>query len=247
MVVRVWGLGVGGVVIAVGLVVGWNYHQSSTRDTQLAASDRFEELVERVNDGDLVEAETVAGDLIGSYGETVYASQAGIAMARLYMDQNRDQDAADSLLTVVESSDDQSLANIARLRLARIYLYQEKPEDALALLESHDDPAFAAIFGEVIGDAHAALGQVEAAEAAYQAVLADPLAQNIVDSRIVQWKWLDLPRVAETPESTGEPEADDAVEPEQSSKLRRLSEYHRSQSRRSECCAGAYCLRPVRW
>ena len=47
------------------------------------------------------------------------------------------------------------------------------------------------------------IGRIEDAQAAYQAVLLDPMAQSTVNVQIVQWKALDLPDAAAVNESPG--------------------------------------------
>ena len=133
-------------------------------------------------------------------------------MARLYMDRNRDQDAADALQGVIDSGADDTFRNLARLRLARIYLYQEKPQEAVALLEGQPGDAFSASYDEVLGDAYAMLDRIDEAEAAYQRVLADPLAQGTVDLRLLQWKLLDLAQKPAVSELTDEPADTETVE-----------------------------------
>ena len=201
----------GGIVIGIGLIAGVNYYSGEKLDAQIAASDLYEELTIHITDGSLAEAELIVADIMTNYGETVYAGQAGLGIARLYMDQNRDQDAADSLLGVVESDADSGIKSVARLRLARIYLYQEKPEEAVKMLLAEESEAFSAAYSEVLGDAYTQLGQYADAEAAYQAVLADPLAQGSVDLNLVQWKLLDLPQIVTAEAAT---DADEAVEVE---------------------------------
>ncbi len=201
---------IGGLVVGVGILVGMNYYSSKKLIAETEASNRFETLAEYVADTKLEEAEEVAAEIQAEYSDTVYAAQAGLALARLYMDRNRDQDAADALMGVVENASDAAMQNVARLRLARIYLYQDKPEDAVALLDGIGDEAFAAPFGEVLGDAYAMLGQVRKAEAAYQSVVSDPAAQSTVDLNLVQWKILDLPPVEAGSAEPTEVPVDDA-------------------------------------
>ncbi len=206
---------IGGIVIGAGLLFGINRYQSNEVQAQLEASAAYETLIEYVVDGDLDKAEVTANEIQTAYGETTYAGQSGLAMARLYMDKNRDQDAADALLAVVEGDADAELQYVARLRLARIYLYQDKAQEAVELLSGEDSEAFAAAYGEVLGDAYAALGRIAEAQDAYQKVLLDPLAQGTVDQQLVQWKSLDLPEVVVESESPAtEPEAAPAVEAE---------------------------------
>ena len=208
---------IGGLGLGIALLAGWNYYQGSRLDAQLEGSALYESLTNHVVAGDLDEAEAVADELVTDYAATSYAAQAQLAMARLYMDKNRDQDAADALSSILESNAEEEVKLLARARLARVLLYQGKPQEVVDLLADQESSAFAAIFNELLGDAYRELNQIEDAQAAYQEVLLDPLSRETVDQQLVQWKALDLPEVAaasdvvEAPE-TEEPAAEEAVE-----------------------------------
>ena len=193
---------IGGIVVGAASLIGINYYQDNRLQMQIEASANYESLLQHIGAGDRDDAEAVADVIATRYAETTYAAQAGLAMARLYMDKNRDQDAADALSAVVNSHADDEFKHVARLRLARIYLYQDKAQAAVDLLEPEDNVAFAAAYGEVLGDAYYMLGRISDAQAAYQRVLLDPLSQGTVDPQLVQWKVLDLPE----PEPEFEPE-----------------------------------------
>ncbi len=182
---------IAGVVIAVGLLFGFNQYQSSKLAAQVEGSVLYETLTEHVADGDLDNAESVAEDLATNYANTAYAAQSNLAMAKLYMDKNRDQDAADVLNELLVMRGDKALKQIGRLRLARIFLYQDKAQEAVDLLADQDDEAFAALFAEVRGDAFAALGQIAAAGDEYRIALAD--TSQTINRGIVQMKLVDLP------------------------------------------------------
>ena len=198
---------IGGIVIGAGLLIGINYYQSTKLQAQLDASTAYEVLIVQVVDGDLDGAEATADEITTLYGETSYVGQAGLAMARLYMDKNRDQDAADALKAVVDGNTSDELKHVARLRMARIYLYQDKAQEVVDLLATEEVEAFASAYGEVLGDAYTALGRIAEAQDAYQKVLMDPASQNTIDQQLVQWKALDLPEVSLLPEAA-EPEAE---------------------------------------
>ena len=207
---RSWWSEYGGYVIfgiAAGalLLFGINYYQNSKLEAQLEASALYESLTNHVVDGNLDQAEVVAGELGTTFADTTYAAQAKLAIARLYMDKNRDQDAADALDALLQGSASEQLKQLARLRLARVLLYQDKAQEVVDLLEGQDAPGFAASYGEVLGDAYHALGRIAAAEAAYQAVLLDPLSQGTIDQQLVQWKSLDLPQIPSDDASLQEP------------------------------------------
>jgi predicted negative regulator of RcsB-dependent stress response len=184
---------IAGVVIAVGLLFGFNQYESSKLAAQVEASALYESLAVYISDGDLDGAESVANDLATNYANTAYAAQSNLAMAKLYMDKNRDQDAADVLNKLLAMRGNESLMQVGRLRLARILLYQDKAQEVVDLLADQDDEAFAALFAEIRGDAFAALGQTGAAGDAYRAALAD--TSQTVNRGIVQMKLVDLPEV----------------------------------------------------
>ncbi len=199
---------IAGIVIAVGGLIGYDQYTDNQLASQVAASELFETLVGHVVDGDLDDAESVADDLANDYADTSYAAQSRLAMARLYMDKNRDQDAADVLNELLAMSADEGLKNIGRLRLARVLLYQDKPQDVADLLEGTNVDAFAGLTDELLGDAYTALGRYDDAGNAYRRALADPSPNPTIDRALVQMKLVDLPEtvVAESVAEDGESE-----------------------------------------
>lgn len=200
--IRSWWSEYGGYVIAglglgIALLGGWNYYQGSKLDAQLEGSVLYESLTAHIVSGDLEPAEAVADQLGTGYAQTSYAAQAQLAMARLYMDKNRDQDAADALSGVLAGDADDEIKLVARARLARVLLYQGKPQEVVDLLADQQSISFGAVYGELLGDAYHELGRIEDAQAAYQSVMLDPLARDTVDQQLVQWKVLDLPEASD--------------------------------------------------
>ena len=182
---------VGGIALGAIILFGINFYQSRQAEDAVAASVLYDEITEHVTNGNLEAAEAAAGRLDGDYRNSSYAAQSKLAMARLYMDKNRDQDAAEALNALLAMGGFEHLKNVARVRLAKILLYQGKPEEVLSLLEGRDDQAFAALYAEERGDAYVALGRYDEAREAYQAALSE--GQQSVDQGLIQLKLLDLP------------------------------------------------------
>lgn len=204
---------VAGIVLGVGGIFGFNQWRSGQAEQQIEASVLFEDLAEQVAENRVEPAETLAAEIYTDYAETIYSDQARLAMARLYMDQGRDQDAADALRGMLEMDANPQMQLVARLRLAKILLYQGKPEEVLALLEGYDDSGFSARFNEALGDAHHELGQFAQAEEAYRTALNDPAASRTVDPTLLQMKINDLPETlpegeTTTPDTGPAPETD---------------------------------------
>lgn len=211
----------GGLALGIAVMVGWNVWQDRRAQAGLEASNRYESLVEQIADDNIEPAAELASDLYRRYDATPYAAQARLAMARLYMDRGRDQDAAETLRPLATAGDD-VLNLVARLRLANVLLYQDKPQQVIELIGTPGETAFKARFNEVLGDAHHALGNLDEASDAYQAVLADGSASQTVNTRLVRMKLDDLPQpsaasdapAAQLPPPAGAPATPEAETPD---------------------------------
>jgi predicted negative regulator of RcsB-dependent stress response len=201
---------IGGLGLGIMILVGYNYYEDSKLQAQLAGSAMYETLTDHVVEGDLDAAEQISDTLATEYADTSYAAQAKLALARMYMEKNRDQDAADVLQELLDSDADVAIKHVGRTRMARILLYQGNAQGVVDLLEGEESEAFGAIWGELLGDAYRELGRIEDAEAAYQGVMLDPMAQAVVDRQLVQWKLLDLPETDSAAADLPEPGAEEA-------------------------------------
>lgn len=216
--IRTWWSDYGNYVIA-GIVLGAlglfgiNYYQQNRLDSAYAASGLYAELTEHVVAGDLDEAAAVSAKITAEHPDSAYASQSRLAMARLYMDQNRDRDAADMLNDLLGSSANEEYKKVARLRLAKILLYQDKAGEAIELLGpgGDDEGAFAARYDELRGDAYVALERPDDAREAYRRALTEARRDTTVNQEFVQLKLIDLPVEAEpATDPTTDPATGDA-------------------------------------
>ena len=184
---------VGGVVLGVAILFGWNQRQSGIADAQLEASTMYEDVMTGVGDGNAEASAAAAAELFESHPGTEYASQGRLAMARLYMDKGRDQDAVNVLQGLVDEAGDNEVGLVGRLRLAQVLLYQDKADEVVALLEDHRDNAFASRFNEILGDAYVALGSYAEADVVYNEAVTDVAGARTVDTNLIQLKINDLP------------------------------------------------------
>lgn len=184
---------IGGVVLGAAILYGINHYQSSQLQQQYAASALYDSLADHVAEGRLDAAETVASELTADFGDSIYFAQSKLAMARLYLEQNRDQDAKDTLNSLISSTASEEFKNVARVRLSKIMLYQGEAEAVIDLLEGRTSRAFSARYAEIRGDAYTALDRFAEARVAYQVALAESGGAATVDQSFVQLKLLDLP------------------------------------------------------
>ena len=197
---------IGGVVVALAGLAGWNWWQDRQTRIGTDASLRYEQMTDALQKNDPTRAKAIAAGLQKDFPDSPYVDQAHLFEARLAVEAN-DLPKADSLLRgIMDRTKDEQLALVARLRLARVQLAQNKPDDALATLSAKPAGAFEARFHEVRGDIYFAKGNKPEALKEYLAALAGSDARS-VDTQSLQLKINDLkaeaPAAAATAQANG--------------------------------------------
>jgi predicted negative regulator of RcsB-dependent stress response len=182
---------IGGVVVALGLLSGWNWWQDRQTRQGVEASARYEQLIDALQKNDPTRAKAIAATLEKDFPDSPYVDQAHLQEARLAVEAN-DLSKADALLRgVMDRTKDEQLALVARLRLARVHLAQNKPDDAIATLAAKPAGAFEGRFHEVRGDVLFAKGDKPGALKEYLAALAGADTRS-ADTQSLQLKINDL-------------------------------------------------------
>lgn len=149
---------VAGVVVGAAVLGGYRWYQGHVDQVSVQASLKYEQLLQAFGRGDRTQALVLLGELEREYSSSPYLEQARLTTARAYVE-SRDLDrAAKELLAVAQHSKDSELALLARLRLARVQIAQEKPDAALATLNGLQPGAFGWRYHEVRADAYYAKG-----------------------------------------------------------------------------------------
>ena len=156
---------IGGVVLGLGLIGGWQWWQQHQAAQKAEAGRQYTAIVQAVDAKDLKKA-TADNAALAKSG-TDYAALAAMHVAKGQLDAG-DRNAAIATLRGVHAKDP-AIEVVVRSRLARLLIDGDKPADALALIG--DKPEGAAAI-EARGDALFALGRTEDARAAYAQALA---------------------------------------------------------------------------
>lgn len=180
-----------GLVVALGGLFGLNKWRDYQETHAEQASVVYEELVAAIASERAITAGEKFNQIVGEFGTTPYKDQAQLAMAKLHVDRNEFDEAADYLISVARSGFSEEIQNIARLRLARLRIHQQKFDEALDILNVPENTAFAGRFHEVRGDAQAAAGRQEKARDEYQLALALE-SSGVVDRVYVEAKLNDV-------------------------------------------------------
>ena len=180
-----------GLVLGVLVLGGFKYWKEYRLNKAERGSAVYQQLLEAVQGGDASTAADLVARLKGEFASTPYATQGGLSIAALHVRNNEPEQAAAQLRSVLETTRDVDLARVARLRLARVLITQDKAGEALTMLDATDAGEFAAHYHDVRGDAYAELGQADDARREYQAAL-DQSVAGAIDRQFVEMKLNDL-------------------------------------------------------
>lgn len=190
-----------GLVIAVGGLFGFRQWQGWEENQRQRASAEFEVMSELLADDQLDSAMANYQTLRDDFPDSPYASLAALQMARARLEAGQADLAVNLLRYVADNGTPRAIRMVGRERLARVLLDQGKPQEAMALLEAQTDvTGFEAVFAEVRGDIHAALGQNEEAITSYQAAL-DALEAGVGDRNYLELKLRSLGGMPAKPET----------------------------------------------
>jgi predicted negative regulator of RcsB-dependent stress response len=194
---------IGGVALGGLAILGYNqYFAYKDRQGENAAA-LYALVKSEVEDGDTSEAETRFNALRNEFPHHAYTHQAALLLASAEVVTSPDDlasaevvtspdAAAEKLKFTMENSEDDELAMVARLRLARVLAYRDRKQEALALLNVAEPGQFAGRIAEIKGDIHAAAGEADAARTAYLEAMVAPGAE-LLDRGFLQMKLSDLP------------------------------------------------------
>lgn len=168
---------IAGLLIGVGLLVGYQQFQAWKIRQSLAANQKYVAELDALARKDKAGATKLADELVVSYRRTPYADFGQLALARFDVEANQLAEAENLLLKVSQSSVDPELKVVSQLRLARVQRAELKFDLALATLAAVPAGAHGALVAHVRGDVLRDKGDKAGAVTAWnEALLAKDLA-----------------------------------------------------------------------
>ncbi len=166
---------IGGVVIGLAGIYGWNWYQDDVKATQEAQSLAYQQAVEGISaqSSDKVES------FISAESDSGYATLAALKLAKSFVEAGELNKASEQLNWVVANNKDAAIKDLATYRLARIEFSSGSAEKALQAVAKPESEAFISQFAELRGDIYLSQGDNEKARNEYQtAADNDGLAGN---------------------------------------------------------------------
>jgi predicted negative regulator of RcsB-dependent stress response len=186
------------IVVVLTGYLGWNGYQDNQRTQGEAAASIYQQLMSKATkplseqtEADKTELETVAAQLKADYPNSLYAQFASLYLAKFAIEANNFDAASSELAALVESNEAGPVTYLAKVRLARVWVQQNKLDDALALVATTPEESFTVQYEETKGDILFAKGELAAARTAYQAARTAAMALGI-NTQVLQRKIDDL-------------------------------------------------------
>lgn len=161
-----------GAVLGLGGLWGWRYYNDSQIETKAQASLAYNQIIENLASGEASPDGEIQA-FISEHNGTGYASLAALIAAQQFVTAD-DLDAAQaSLQDAIDLAKSDAIADLAKLRLARVQAAKEQFSEALATLASVVNTSFADQVEEIKGDIYVAQKDFDSAKVAYANVLSN--------------------------------------------------------------------------
>jgi predicted negative regulator of RcsB-dependent stress response len=186
------------IVVVLAGYFGWNAYQENQRTQGEAAASIYQQLMSKATkpiseqtEADKTELETVAAQLKTEYPDSLYAQFASLYLAKFAIEANNFDTASTELSAVVDGYQAGPVTYLAQVRLARVWVQQNKLDEALALVATTPEESFTVQYEETKGDILFAKGELVAARNAYQTARTAAMALGI-NTQVLQRKIDDL-------------------------------------------------------
>lgn len=158
--------------VVIAIYLGWQWWSQRQVHQAQQASQLYEEMMASAETQDNPSLSARAHDLMANYPKTFYGQVAGLFLAKQAVISQKWSEAEQHLQWVRNVAADSSLRQLAGIRLARVWIAENKLSDALALLQKNEQAGFAAYNLQIEGDIYLKLGQIDKARHVYSLSLA---------------------------------------------------------------------------
>ena len=178
-----------GITLGLGLVFGWKWWQGKGQTHQVEAATQYQLLKDAVAAKDEAKVKAFSTQLADKYGDTAYGAMSRLRLAAYLQDSGKTAEAI-KLLETGPANERPDIAEIRKLRHARLLLVSGKADQASQALAKLATPAYPEVAEELRGDIALAKGDRDAARKAYEKALTH-LDQSAATRQLVELKLID--------------------------------------------------------
>jgi predicted negative regulator of RcsB-dependent stress response len=166
-------------ILVAGSFGGRNLWMSYKNDSAENSSLNYSQLLLAIDQKRFEDAFEIGSEIIKTDTQSSYAELSSLFLAKISFEKGDYDVAKNILITLIESSSDLNTGNVARERLARILLSEDKADDSQKVLEESKSMDLTNHLLELQGDIMKARGDLESALSFYQKAL----AKNIINGQ----------------------------------------------------------------
>ncbi len=179
-----------GILVILIAMFAWRFFAHREQQVNQLAASNYQQLLGYMEENKPEEVTATANQLMNTYPKSIYGGLAGLLLAGEQMQNNQLAAAERTLNWVIAHSEDSATLTVAKIRLARVLLAQNNPQQALMILNGVENNLLSDM---VRGDSYAALHEYSQAQNQYQQALtglnnSDPWYQ------VMQMKMANLPQ-----------------------------------------------------
>ncbi len=182
---------IAGIVIGVTAIFGWRGYVTHNATQAKAASILYEQLLLASRKNDTSNMRNLADSIITDYESSIYAIFSKLMLAKIDSESGNLENAEVHLKSILDNKLRDEFKHIARLRLARVLIANNKLESAEKILSEIKSNQFIAHYEELRGDILVKQGKTKEAAQAYKNSLANS-AKTEEAQLILQMKLDDL-------------------------------------------------------
>lgn len=185
-----WFTIVAGIALGIGGLWGYGKWQDTKSLQNQEAAIEFTQLEASISISEPADAAQLITDYEANYGNNIYTIQARLKAANRLVEANDIAAAKAQYELLIAAKPDKPIAEMVRLRLARLLVSEGDYSAALAELGMVQSKAYRTIVEEVIGDIYVAQGEAGKAVDAYQLALNE--GEGYSGKQIIEMKLADI-------------------------------------------------------
>ncbi len=179
-----------GAVLGFGSLIGWQQWQAAQQSAKETASAEYSALMIDLQQSNYEDVKARGARVLSDFKDSPYAVMTALAMAKVFVEEGDFALAKTYLQMAMDQTVLPEYKHVARLRMGRLLLAEDNAQQALSLVEGVYTSGFTALYDELKGDIHVALGNTDQARTAYESAMNN--AEDGVDTSELQMKLDDL-------------------------------------------------------
>jgi predicted negative regulator of RcsB-dependent stress response len=185
-----WFTIVAGIALGIGGLWGYGQWQNANQQKNQDAAVEFDRIEQVLAMDEVAEAQPMIAEYEASFGSNIYAIKARLMIAEKLVADGDLAAAKAEYRSIIEAKPARAIAEMTRIRLARLLLSEGEYTQASAQLDQVQSKAYQTVVEEIIGDIHLAQGAVDKAKDAYQLALNE--GEGYSGRQIIEMKIADI-------------------------------------------------------